>query len=84
VRVLNEKYIPAQQKNNNNRTNPMTHIYIFYLSSLQLIEFEERDREEKEAEARITRERKWFFSERYKQTFFLILLLLLPLLCAIT
>ncbi len=28
MRVLNEKYIRAQQKNNNNRTNPMTHIYI--------------------------------------------------------
>ncbi len=28
MRVLNEKYIQAQQKNNNNRTNSMTHIYI--------------------------------------------------------
>ena len=45
VRVLNEKYIQAQQKNNNNRTNPVTHIHIFYLSSLQLIEFGEEGRE---------------------------------------
>jgi len=29
VRVLNEKYIPAQQQQNNkNRTNSMAHIYI--------------------------------------------------------
>ncbi len=62
VRVLNEKYIQAQENNNSNRTNSMTHIYIFYLSSLHLIELEKGEREkERKAEARITRERKWAF-----------------------
>jgi hypothetical protein len=35
--VLNEKYILTQQKNNDNRTNSVAHLYIFYLSTLQLI-----------------------------------------------
>ena len=66
VRVLNEKYIQAQHthahnEENNNRANPMTYTYIFCLSSLHLIEFGERKRENN-AEARITRKRKWFSS----------------------
>jgi len=57
MRVLNEKYIQAQQKNNNNRTNSMTHIYI-----LSVIAPSHRAyRRKKNAEARITRERKWSF-----------------------
>ena len=32
MRVLNEKYIQAQQKNNENRTNSVTHISVVSLS----------------------------------------------------
>jgi hypothetical protein len=62
--------------------------YILYLSSLHLIEL--REEEEKKAEAKITRERKWsfffyiFFLNDTSRCFFPLFLSLPPPLCAIT